>query len=95
MTYRRGAVVRLEVDGQITYNNIQRLFIVEDAKVFLLSQIQTVFERHIMAYKVTREEKRMLCLYSSFARPGVLHVKHKNGQAYIVEKDSADFDWCS
>ena len=87
--------MRVQGKEQVAYHEICRIFVVDEAKVFLLSELHTTFQRHIMAHQVTGKGKRLLCLYSSFARHGVLHLKHKSGRVYLIEKDSADLDWCS
>ena len=87
--YRQEAVIR--IDGEeMKYYKIKRIFIVEEVKVFLLSELDTCFCHHIMAFEVEETEDQLLCLYSSFARPGVLHMKSKNGKNYIIEKDCPD-----
>ena len=92
--YRRKAVVRVLVEEETKYHEIDRMFVIDDTKVFVLAEMETEFHHHLMAHRVTRTDKTVVCLYSSFARPGVLHLKTKSGSKYIVEKDSADTEWC-
>ena len=87
--------MRVNRNEQVAYHEICRMFVVDEAKVFLLSELHTSFQHHMMAHQVTGKGKSLLCLYSSFARHGVLHLKHKGDKVYLVEKDSADLDLCS
>ena len=82
--------MRVLIEEETCYYEIARMFIIDDAKVFVLTELEVEFQRHLMAYKLTSTHNRLVCLYSSFARFGVLHQKNKNGNRYIIEKDSAD-----
>ena len=82
--------MRVNAEDGFTYHQILTMYVVNDTKVFLLEELEAVFQQHFMAYEVTKSGKTKLCLYDSFARHGVLHLKNKQNSMYIIEKDSAD-----
>lgn len=93
--YKQEAVVRVIVQEETRYYEIAQMYVIEDSKVFLLNKLQAEFCHHLMAFKVSKTDERLVCLYSSFARSGVLHQKRRGGNSYIVEKDCPDMQWCS
>lgn len=95
LEYRREAVVRFCEDDNIKYKQIKRMFIVDDAKVVLVEELEAEFDRHLMSYEINSTGKQLICFCKSIARPGVLHPKIINGKTYITEKDTPDIDWCS
>lgn len=95
MEYKTDAIVRMCGDEKVQYYQIMRIFIIDNIKLFELEELEAAFYRHLMAFKVTKTGRRLVCLCNSLARPGVLHPKLMNGKTYITEKDSADIDWCT
>ena len=92
--YKRQAVVRVNEQEEMRYYEIAQMYVLEDSKVFVLNKLYAEFYHHLMAFKVTKKDERLVCLYSSFARSGVLHQKRRGGNSYIVEKDCPDIQWC-
>lgn len=73
-----------------SYGKLQDIFIWEDEKFFVLILLKTVqFNHHLMSYKVLPTEQKIVMSPRSLPWHGVFNLVLKNGNLFVVEKESA------
>ncbi len=94
-TYLCGAVVRVHTPVQLgttdpfVYCQIQEVYGYNDHKIFLTNVVQILsYEEHFKAVKVVITEQPLLCHVNELYCHGVLHLKPKGNDLYIVERDN-------
>lgn len=60
---------------------VDRIFVYEDQKIFLLKALT------LKAFEVVSTDELILAIYHDFYRHGVLHMKEKHGNYFVIEKD--------
>ena len=73
-----------------SYGKLQDIIIWEDDKFFVLMLLKTVeFNRHLMSYMVLPTEQKIVMSPQSLPWHGVFNLVLKNGNIFVVEKESA------
>ena len=72
------------------YGQVEEIIIWEDEKFFIATKLETLsFHKQCMAYKIEREDTRVVVSWINLPWYGVLNVILKNGKTFIVEKDTS------
>ena len=73
-----------------SYGKLQDILIWEDEKFFVLILLETIeFNPHLMSYKVLPTDQKTVISPQSLPWHGVLNIIVKNGNLFVVEKESA------
>ena len=78
-------------DDPFIYSKIETTFVHEDHKIFIGRAPAIVrFIEHMKTLEVQDNTQLVLVTYHDFYRSGVLHMKSKHNEHYLIEKDHAD-----
>ena len=93
--YRPGCVLRLQEMDELgndyhVYGKVDENIFWEDEKFFILTEVETFFSQSIYGmYKVERTDNRPAVLCHDLPWHGLLHIVQKNGEKFILEKDTS------
>lgn len=73
-----------------SYGKLEEILIWQDQKFFILNLLKTIeFACHLMSYKVSPTKQKIVVFPHSLSWHGVLNIVLKNGDLFLVEKESA------
>ncbi len=92
--YSKGAVVRVypspdvECEEPCLYIQLKAVYIYDENKIFCGNVLCIEeFKEHVKAYRVSQKDTVWMGTYHDFYSHGVLHLKHRHGLLYLIEKD--------
>ncbi len=99
--YTENAVIRIKDHAtfsaehpHFTYCVIQDVYVIEDNKVFEVKQLEVGDNApHLKSICLELSETILLVTYNDFYSHGILHLKTKGDQLYIIEKDTCQYNF--
>ena len=91
--YKSGAVIRTKSSqsdvSQFEYARIEEIYVYHDHKIMVTSLIQIVsIISHLRAFKINVTDQVVLYHMDQLYCHGVLHLKQRGPNTYLVEKDN-------
>ena len=93
--YGEKAIIRVKQEGDsetecpFVYCEIEHIYLIDDHKVFSVKQLEIVDNiGHLRCSCVQYTGNIILVTYNEFYIHGVLHLKARRGQLYVIEKDT-------
>lgn len=76
-----------------SYGKVEEIVVWEDSKFFVVHVLETLaFHRHFMCYQVFPTNRKMVVVLQNLPWHGVLNILKKNGDLYIVERDTSNVE---
>ena len=83
-------ILTTETGEECDYYTIQEIIVYEDVKIFNLNKLYIKsFDNKMCAFKVEVTDSTLAIEYQSLLAHGILHLKNKHGESYIIEKDNS------